>query len=90
MLQPTDVIKMPIVTEKVTAATEHNQYAFRVDHRATKTDIKKGDEVGKLVVTLPDRDPIEAPLVAGDSVERLGFGGRLSAAAHHLLFGSAQ
>jgi len=37
--------------------------------------IKKGDEVGKLVVTLPDRDPIEAPLVAGDSVERLGFGG---------------
>lgn len=52
--------------------------------------IKKGDEIAKLVVTLPDRDPIEVPLKAGESVDRLGFGGRLSAAAHHLLFGSAQ
>ena len=43
-MQPTDVIKMPIVTEKVTAAAEHNQYAFHVDHRATKTDVKKAIE----------------------------------------------
>ena len=43
-MEPTDVIKMPIVTEKVTAAGEHNQYAFKVDRRATKTDVKKAIE----------------------------------------------
>jgi D-alanyl-D-alanine carboxypeptidase (penicillin-binding protein 5/6) len=52
--------------------------------------IEKGQELGKLVVTIPDQPPVEAPLVAGEDVERLGFGGRISAAAHHLLFGSAQ
>jgi large subunit ribosomal protein L23 len=40
-MEPTTVIKMPIVTEKVTAASEHNQYAFKVDNRATKTDVKQ-------------------------------------------------
>jgi D-alanyl-D-alanine carboxypeptidase (penicillin-binding protein 5/6) len=52
--------------------------------------IAKGQEIGKLVVTVPDRDPITAPLKAGEAVDRLGFAGRISAAAHHLLFGSAQ
>lgn len=44
MMEPTTVIKLPIITEKVTAASEHNQYAFSVDPRATKTDIKKAVE----------------------------------------------
>ncbi|MGE5538644.1 MAG: D-alanyl-D-alanine carboxypeptidase family protein [Gemmatimonas sp.] len=52
--------------------------------------IEKGQELAKLVVTIPDRDPIEMPLKAGESVDRLGLGGRISAAAHHLLFGNAQ
>jgi len=43
-MEPTTVIKMPIVTEKVTAASEHNQYAFKVDNRATKTDVKQAVE----------------------------------------------
>jgi serine-type D-Ala-D-Ala carboxypeptidase (penicillin-binding protein 5/6) len=52
--------------------------------------IAKGQEIGTLVVTVPGQDAIEVPLKAGESVDRLGFGGRISAAAHHLLFGSAQ
>ena len=43
-MEPTHVIKMPIVTEKVTAAGDSNQYAFHVDQRATKTDVKKAVE----------------------------------------------
>ena len=43
-MEPTTVIKMPIVTEKVTAASEHNQYAFKVDNRATKSDVKQAVE----------------------------------------------
>jgi D-alanyl-D-alanine carboxypeptidase (penicillin-binding protein 5/6) len=52
--------------------------------------IEKGQQIATLVVTVPDRDPIEVPLKAGESVDRLGLGGRISAAARHLLFGSAQ
>lgn len=37
----TDIIRKPIVTEKATAATDvANTYAFEVDRRATKTQIK--------------------------------------------------
>ena len=43
-MDSTTAIKMPIVTEKVTAASEHNQYAFKVDNRATKTDVKQAIE----------------------------------------------
>lgn len=39
-MESTHVIKKPIITEKVTALGESNQYAFHVDQRATKTDIK--------------------------------------------------
>jgi D-alanyl-D-alanine carboxypeptidase (penicillin-binding protein 5/6) len=52
--------------------------------------VKKGDEIGKLIVTIPDQDPIEAPLTAGESVDRLGFTGRLASAANHLLYGSSK
>ena len=43
-MEPTTVIKKPIVTEKVTALGDHNQYAFHVDRRATKTDVKNAVE----------------------------------------------
>lgn len=37
----TDVIKRPIITEKAThSSNEHGQYAFEVDRRATKIDIR--------------------------------------------------
>jgi D-alanyl-D-alanine carboxypeptidase (penicillin-binding protein 5/6) len=52
--------------------------------------IEKGQKLATLVVTVPDRNPIEVPLKAGESVERLGLGGRITAAARHLLFGNAQ
>jgi large subunit ribosomal protein L23 len=39
-MEATTVIKLPIITEKVSQLGEFNQYAFKVDMRATKTDIK--------------------------------------------------
>ncbi|MDZ4829290.1 MAG: 50S ribosomal protein L23 [Phycisphaerae bacterium] len=42
---PTHVINKPLVTEKATwASNEQNRYAFSVDRRATKIDIKKAVE----------------------------------------------
>ncbi|MBL9141150.1 MAG: 50S ribosomal protein L23 [Phycisphaerae bacterium] len=51
-MEATTVIKIPIITEKVTQLGEFNQYAFRVDSRATKTDIKKAiQEIYGVTVT---------------------------------------
>jgi len=39
-----DVIRSPIITEKATMASEHNQVLFRVRKTATKPEIKKAVE----------------------------------------------
>ncbi|MCK4871499.1 MAG: 50S ribosomal protein L23 [Phycisphaerales bacterium] len=40
-MQAITIIRKPIVTEKSTYEAELNRYAFEVDRRATKTDIKR-------------------------------------------------
>lgn len=49
--------------------------------------IQAGSEIAKLVISAPDIDPIELPLTAGESVQRLGMFGRIGAAISYLLFG---
>lgn len=49
--------------------------------------IKKGETIGKLVVSAPGVETVEMPLVAGADVERLGFTGRISSAIKHILWG---
>ena len=39
-----DVILSPVITEKSTKLSEHNQVVFRVPHEATKPQIKKAVE----------------------------------------------
>lgn len=39
-----DVIRSPIITEKATMASEHNQVLFRVKKSATKPEIKRAVE----------------------------------------------
>lgn len=39
-----DVIKSPVITEKATMASEHNQVVFNVAKHATKPEIKKAVE----------------------------------------------
>jgi serine-type D-Ala-D-Ala carboxypeptidase (penicillin-binding protein 5/6) len=48
--------------------------------------IKKGQPIGKVVVTVPDTPPAEIPLVAGADVERMGALGRVAMAAAHLIW----
>lgn len=38
------VLKKPLITEKLTRLQEQGKYAFKVDKYATKTDIKKAVE----------------------------------------------
>jgi serine-type D-Ala-D-Ala carboxypeptidase (penicillin-binding protein 5/6) len=49
--------------------------------------IRKGQPVGKIVVTAPGAQPTEAPLVAGADVPRMGALGRVAALAGYLVWG---
>lgn len=48
--------------------------------------IKKGTEVGKLKIEIPQQAPIEVALLTGADVPRLGFFGRAKNRAQYLLF----
>ncbi|WP_109691074.1 50S ribosomal protein L23 [Tumebacillus permanentifrigoris] len=44
MKNPRDIIKRPVITERTTDLMEENKFAFEVDLRANKTEIKKAIE----------------------------------------------
>jgi D-alanyl-D-alanine carboxypeptidase (penicillin-binding protein 5/6) len=50
--------------------------------------VNKGQTVGKLVVTAPDLQPTEVPLVAGADVDRMDAFGRIAALAGYLVWGN--
>jgi D-alanyl-D-alanine carboxypeptidase (penicillin-binding protein 5/6) len=50
--------------------------------------VKKGQEIGKVVVTAPDMAQVETPLVAGAGVDRMGPLGRMAMVAAHLIWGN--
>lgn len=43
-MDPRDLIKRPVITEKSTGLMENNQYVFEVDRRANKTEIRQAVE----------------------------------------------
>jgi large subunit ribosomal protein L23 len=45
-VHPYQVLLRPIITEKATMLTGENKYAFKVDRRANKIQIKEAVEVG--------------------------------------------
>ncbi len=49
--------------------------------------VAKGAEIGKLVITAPGIEAIEAPLVAEAEVKQLGLTGRIAATISHLVWG---
>ena len=51
--------------------------------------IAKGTPLGRLLVTAPDTDPIEIPLLAGADVEKLGPFRRIGSAVGYLIWGAA-
>jgi serine-type D-Ala-D-Ala carboxypeptidase (penicillin-binding protein 5/6) len=50
--------------------------------------IKKGDPIGKVIVTAPDIQPIERPLYAAANVTPMGTVGRMASLAAYLIWGS--
>jgi D-alanyl-D-alanine carboxypeptidase (penicillin-binding protein 5/6) len=52
--------------------------------------VTAGQSVGKVMVAFPGRDPITVPLVTAGAADRLGLGGRMSAAFNYLVWGSGK
>ncbi|WP_298372598.1 D-alanyl-D-alanine carboxypeptidase family protein [Azospirillum sp.] len=59
-----------------------------VSNAPVAAPIKKGDVVGKVVISAPGFPGKEVPVVAAQDVEKLGFVGRAFAAARYLVFGA--
>lgn len=57
------------------AAFENAKTEIVLD-KALEAPVKKGDRVGRLVVTLEGRPPVEAPVIAEADVKKLGFFGK--------------
>ncbi|MDH5749546.1 MAG: D-alanyl-D-alanine carboxypeptidase [Rhodospirillales bacterium] len=51
--------------------------------------VTAGTELARLVVSSPNMEPVEVPLIAGNDVAQLGLMGRLSSALKHILWGSS-
>ena len=49
--------------------------------------VEQGAQVGKLLIEAKGVDPISVPLIAGEGADRLGFFGRLKAAASYIFLG---
>lgn len=43
-MDPRDLVKRPIITERSTSLMEENKYVFEVDRRANKTEIRQAVE----------------------------------------------
>jgi D-alanyl-D-alanine carboxypeptidase (penicillin-binding protein 5/6) len=50
--------------------------------------IERGARLADLRIEAPNMEPIVRDLVAGASVDRLGFVGRLGAAVSHIVWGT--
>ena len=55
--------------------------------RPVPAPIEKGETIGKVVVTAPDLPPVEAPLIAAASVDRMNASGRIATLAGYLVWG---
>lgn len=85
--------KVPVTVRedlKVTMARADrpNMKVALVANQTVAAPIRKGDVVGKILISAPGAPTKEVPAVAAVDVERLGFLGRAFAAARHLVLGS--
>ncbi len=85
---------VPLIVDKdmrltMKRTTRQDMQVKAVYETPVPAPIKKGMPVGRLVVSGPDMQPVEVPLLAGADVPALGLFGRLWAALHYLVFGAA-
>ncbi|WP_416896907.1 MAG: D-alanyl-D-alanine carboxypeptidase family protein [Minwuia sp.] len=50
--------------------------------------IRQGEQVGEMIVRIPDAEPLRVPLLAGEDVDKLGTVGQIAAAISYMVFGN--
>jgi D-alanyl-D-alanine carboxypeptidase (penicillin-binding protein 5/6) len=85
--------KVPLTVEKDLVVTlprkSRKEMKVTVSYeRPVPAPIRKGDQIGKVVVTAPDVRPVEVPLYAAANVERMGVFGRVAMAAASWIWGN--
>jgi D-alanyl-D-alanine carboxypeptidase (penicillin-binding protein 5/6) len=69
-------------------ADRPNMKVTLVSNAPVQAPIRKGDPVGKVVISAPGAPVKEVPVVAAQDVEKLGFFGRAVAAAKYIVLGA--
>ena len=87
-----DQARVPLISEQDVVLTMRRSARrdMRVSVRFQEpipAPITAGEKIASLLVEAPDMTPLEIPLVAGQSVERLGVFGRVGAALEFLVWG---
>ena len=87
--------EIPLLAKKGVLLTmerkQRNTLKVKIQHeKPVSAPVKKGSQIGKIIIEVADRNPLNIPLIAGQNVARLGASGRLSAALGYLLWGASQ
>jgi len=69
-------------------ADRPNMKVTLVSNAPVQAPIRKGDPVGKVIISAPGAPAKEVPVVAAQDVEKLGFFGRAVAAAKYIVLGA--
>ncbi len=85
-------LTVPMQTDKIVELTlqriAHNDMKTSVTHLDQVTaPVKKGQEIGKAVISVPGHQDLVVPLVAAADVEPLGFMGKIKRKFSHLFGG---
>ena len=84
-------VQMTVTSDAVVTIPRRSRKDMKVTvsyDKPVKAPIEKGQQIGKIEVTVPGMQPTEFPLVAANSVEKLGAMGRVGAALSYLVFGA--
>ncbi len=85
-------LKVPVVVEQDVAVmmareARRDLKVQVVTEEPVPAPVKKGDKMGKLVVTAPGMPTREVPLIAAEDVDKLGTLARIGASLGHVLLG---
>ncbi|UTW53936.1 D-alanyl-D-alanine carboxypeptidase family protein [Kordiimonas sp. SCSIO 12610] len=85
-------LKMVLAEDMALTMSRRQRAEMKVSVKYTNpiaAPIKKDQQVGTLIIELPNRSPITAPLLAASDVGEISGFGKITAALEHLLFGTA-
>jgi len=86
--KPTVALQAPeTITITMPRAARRDMKVSVVMDQPVPAPVAAGTRIGTLKISAPGIDPIEKPLVAAESVDRLGLAGRIVAAAKYLFWG---